>query len=108
MVPAMRTDAYSISKLAGANRRKAIVNAGNACDFIRDHLGPAFRCFGLQTRICCYDHNYNVKTRGDDPGIPYPRMILSDARAAQSISGVAMHDIYHAGQIQLLKKLSRR
>ena len=28
--------------------------------------------------------------------------------AAQSISGVAMHDIYHAGQIQLLKRMLRK
>lgn len=25
----------------------------------------------------------------------------------QTISGIAMHDVYHAGQIQLLKKLQR-
>ena len=26
-------------------------------DFIRDHLGPAFKKHGLTTRIWCYDHN---------------------------------------------------
>jgi glucosylceramidase len=60
-------------------------------DFIRDHLGPAFRRQGLATRIWCYDHNYNAKTRGDDPGLPYPRAILSDPRAAQFVGGVAFH-----------------
>ena len=60
-------------------------------DFIRDHLGPAFSRHGLTTRIWCYDHNYNVKTRGDDPGLAYPRTILSNARAAQFVSGVAFH-----------------
>jgi glucosylceramidase len=60
-------------------------------DFIRDHLGPAFRRYGLKTRIWCYDHNYNVKTRGDDPGIAYPRTILRDPAAAQFVSGVAFH-----------------
>ena len=60
-------------------------------DFIRDHLGPAFRRAGLTTRIWCYDHNYNAKTRGDDPGIAYPRTILSDAQAAQFVGGVAFH-----------------
>ena len=29
-------------------------------DFIRDHLGPAFKKHGLTTKIWCYDHNYNV------------------------------------------------
>jgi glucosylceramidase len=60
-------------------------------DFIRDHLGPAFRRHGLKTLIWCYDHNYNVKTRGDDPGIAYPRTILRDPAAAQFVSGVAFH-----------------
>jgi glucosylceramidase len=60
-------------------------------DFIRDHLGPAFRRHGLTTRIWCYDHNYNVRPRGDDAGLAHPRTILSDAQAAQFVSGVAFH-----------------
>jgi glucosylceramidase len=62
-------------------------------DFIRDHLGPAFKNNGIATKIWCYDHNYNVAPGpdGNDPGIAYPREILSDARAAQFVSGVAFH-----------------
>ena len=60
-------------------------------DFIRDHLGPAFRRHGLKTLIWCYDHNYNVKSRGDDPGIAYPRAILNDPVAASFVGGVAFH-----------------
>lgn len=60
-------------------------------DFIRDHLGPAFRRYGLKTRIWCYDHNYNVRASGDDPGIAYPRTILSDPQAARFVDGVAFH-----------------
>ena len=60
-------------------------------EFIRDHLGPAFRREGLQTKIWCYDHNYNVQPSGDDPGLSYPRTILSDARAGEFIDGVAFH-----------------
>jgi glucosylceramidase len=60
-------------------------------DFIRDHLGPAFRRHGLKTQIWCYDHNYNVRKRGDDPGIAYPRTVLLDAHAAQFVNGVAFH-----------------
>jgi O-glycosyl hydrolase len=60
-------------------------------DFIRDHLGPAFRRYGVTTRIWCYDHNYNVQTQGDSPGLTYPRTILEDARAAQYVGGVAFH-----------------
>ena len=60
-------------------------------EFIRDHLGPTLRRHGLAMRIWCYDHNYNTATRGDDPGLPYPRAILSDARAAAFVEGVAFH-----------------
>lgn len=60
-------------------------------DFIRDHLGPALKQAGLKTRIWCYDHNYNVTAQGDDPGLPYPRTVLSDPGAARFIQGVAFH-----------------
>lgn len=60
-------------------------------DFIRDYLGPAFRREGLKTQIWCYDHNYNVEASGDDPGISYPRTILSDSKAAEFVDGVAFH-----------------
>ena len=60
-------------------------------DFIRDHLGPAFRRHGLKTKIWCYDHNYNVKPTGADPGLDYPRTILNDPAAAAFVSGVAFH-----------------
>lgn len=60
-------------------------------DFIRDHLGPAFREAGLRTEVWCYDHNYNIEPAGDDPGLSYPRTILSDPKAGSFVSGVAFH-----------------
>ncbi len=60
-------------------------------EFIRDHLGPALRRGGLKTKIWSYDHNYNVKAADDDPGLDYPRAILSDARTAAFVDGVAFH-----------------
>lgn len=36
------------------------------------------------------------------------RLPSGEWTVAQSISGVAFHDVYHAGQIQLLKKLMKR
>lgn len=62
-------------------------------DFIRDHLGPAFRRHGLKTRIWIYDHNYNVwpSASGEDAGLEYPRTILSDSRAAACVAGTAFH-----------------
>ena len=72
---------YPSCRWAGAQER----------DFIRDHLGPALRKAGLKPKIWCYDHNYNVKSTGDDPGLDYPRTILRDALAAAFVDGVAFH-----------------
>jgi glucosylceramidase len=60
-------------------------------DFIRDHLGPAFRAAGLKTKIWCYDHNYNVEPKKDSAGLNHPRSILRDARAAGFVDGVGFH-----------------
>jgi glucosylceramidase len=66
-------------------------SAAQELEFIRDHLGPAFRRHGLQTRIWIYDHNYNVEPRIGDAGLSYPRTILRDSAAAHFVSGVAFH-----------------
>jgi glucosylceramidase len=60
-------------------------------DFIRDHLGPAFRRAGLKTKIWCYDHNYNLNPKGDSAGLGHPRMVLRDPRAAAFVDGVGFH-----------------
>jgi O-glycosyl hydrolase len=62
-------------------------------DFIRDHLGPTFRRHGIQAKIWIYDHNFNVEPgeNGNDPGIAYPRTILSDPQAAAYVGGIAFH-----------------
>ncbi len=62
-------------------------------DFIKHHLGPAFTTAGLATEIWTYDHNFNVEPTpdGDDPGIAYPRAVLSDPEAARFVAGVAFH-----------------
>jgi len=60
-------------------------------DFIRDHLGPALRRAALKTEIWSYDHNFNEKASGDDPGIEYPATVLSDPKAAPFVSGVGFH-----------------
>lgn len=67
-------------------------------DFIKNHLGPLFEREGIKTEIWCYDHNYNAKPTlgGDDPGIGYPRAILSDPGAAKFVDAVAFHG--YAGQ----------
>jgi O-glycosyl hydrolase len=62
-------------------------------DFIVNHLGPQLEKEDIDTEIWCYDHNYNVgaSSEGDDPGISYPRTILSDPNAAQYVDKVAFH-----------------
>ena len=53
-------------------------------EFVRDHLGPAFRQAGLQTKIIVFDHNT------DRPD--YPLTIFSDPEAAQYVDGAAFHN----------------
>lgn len=67
-------------------------------DFVRDHLGPALERAGLSTRIWCYDHNYNERPIPGDPGIAYPRAILSDPGARSFVDGVAFHG--YAGKVE--------
>ncbi|MED5016279.1 glycoside hydrolase family 30 beta sandwich domain-containing protein [Paenibacillus chibensis] len=51
--------------------------------FIRDHLGPAFEAAGIQAKILCYDHNWDVPQ--------HPLGILDDPGAARYVAGVAWH-----------------
>ncbi len=60
-------------------------------DFIKNHLGPAFRRAGLKTKIWSYDHNFNVRRAPGDPGIDYPTTVLKDPKAAAYVDGVAFH-----------------
>ena len=52
-------------------------------DFIRDHLGPAFRAANITTRIIVWDHNC------DNPN--YPITIMNDAAAKAFVDGAAFH-----------------
>lgn len=52
-------------------------------EFVRDHLGPAFREAGLTTKIVIFDHNC------DRPD--YPLAILSDPETSQYVDGSAFH-----------------
>ena len=65
-------------------------------DFIAGHLGPAITEAGLETKILCYDHNYNLEPHDDNPGLPYPRTILSDSAASSYVEGTGFH--LYAGQ----------
>lgn len=95
--------AVTVQNEPGVNREKAFPKKWQypSCkwtgeeerDFIKNHLGPAFRKAGLKTKIWCYDHNFNIgpTKEADDPGLPYPRAILSDPAAAAYVDGTAFH-----------------
>lgn len=52
-------------------------------DFIKNHLGPAFKKAGIKTKIVLYDHNL------DHPA--YPLSILKDKNANKYIDGSGFH-----------------
>lgn len=52
-------------------------------EFVRDHLGPAFRLAGITTKIVIYDHNC------DHP--EYPIEILNDSVTRKFVDGTAFH-----------------
>jgi len=71
--PGVSTGKYPSCRWSGAEQR----------DFIKNHLGPAFRQNGIATKIWCFDHNFN--------NLPFPRAILSDSDAAQYADGTGFH-----------------
>lgn len=74
------------------NNPSLLMTAAQQTDFIKNHLGPAFRSASLNTKIVIYDHN------ADRPD--YPIAVLSDAGANQFINGSAFH--LYAGDISAL------
>jgi glucosylceramidase len=58
------------------------MDAVSQAAFIRQSLGPAFRRQGIQTKILCYDHNWDV--------VSYAETVLA-SDAAEYIAGVAWH-----------------
>ncbi|MCG2616130.1 glucosylceramidase [Terrimonas sp. NA20] len=61
-------------------------------DFIKNHLGPAFRTAGLTTKIIIWDHNCDMPQ--------YPLDILNDPAARPFVDGSAFH--LYAGNITAL------
>ena len=71
------------------------MQASEQADFIKNHLGPAFRNAGLSTKIIVYDHN------ADRPD--YPLAILNDPDAKQYVDGSAFH--LYGGPISALTQV---
>jgi glucosylceramidase len=72
-----------------------VMSALQQADFIKNHLGPALKAAGIQTKIIIWDHNC------DNPD--YPITILNDGGAKQYIDGSAFH-LYN-GDISALSKV---
>jgi len=75
-----------------ANNPSMYMTAAQQADFIKNHLGPAFKNANISTKIIIYDHNC------DKPD--YPISILNDADARQYINGSAFH--LYGGDISAL------
>ncbi len=58
-------------------------NAEEQKIFIRDYLGPLFEKNNIETKIWCWDHNWNV--------LDFPRAIFSDPEASKYVDGTGFH-----------------
>ncbi|MCF6403717.1 glucosylceramidase [Chitinophaga filiformis] len=81
--------------LHGGNNPSMVMQANEQADFVKNHLGPAFKAAGLTTKIIVYDHN------ADKP--EYPAAILKDADAYPYVDGSAFH--LYGGSITALTQL---
>lgn len=74
------------------NNPSLLMLAAQQADFIKNHLGPAFKAVNSKVKIVVYDHNC------DKP--EYPIAILSDSDANSYVDGSAFH--LYAGDISAL------
>lgn len=81
--------------LHGGNNPSMLMSAAEQADFVKNHLGPAFRQEGIHTKIIIYDHNC------DRPD--YPLAILADPAAKQFVDGSAFH--LYSGDISALSQV---
>ncbi len=76
------------------NNPSLVMTAAEQADFIKNHLGSAFKSANIKTKIILFDHNC------DHPD--YPISILNDASAKPFIDGSAFH--LYLGDITALSK----
>jgi glucosylceramidase len=87
-------DAITIQNepLHPGNNPSLLMVAPDEGDFIKNHLGPAFKAAAIKTKIIIYDHN------ADRPD--YPISILNDPAARKYIDGSGFH--LYGGDIDAL------
>jgi glucosylceramidase len=78
-------DAITIQNepLNDKNTPSMLMQAEEQAQFIRDHLGPAFKAAGIHTKIILYDHNCDVPE--------YALAILNDPQANPYVDGSGFH-----------------
>ncbi len=79
----------------GGNNPSLVMSALQQADFIKNHLGPAFRAAGITTKIIIWDHNC------DHP--EYPLAILADPAAKAFVAGTAFH--LYGGEVGALSQV---
>lgn len=79
----------------GGNNPSMVMSAAEQTNFVRDHLGPAFRAAGLTTKIIVWDHNC------DNPN--FPITVMNDAAAKAFVHGSAFH--LYAGDISAMSQV---
>lgn len=93
----IRIDAITVQNepLHPGNNPSLLMLAKDQGEFVKNHLGPAFKKNEISTKIVIYDHN------ADRPD--YPISILDDSLAAQYIDGSAFH--LYGGTIDALSEV---
>jgi glucosylceramidase len=78
-------DAITIQNepLNDKNTPSMVMQAEEQAQFIKDHLGPAFKAAGIRTKIILYDHNCDVPE--------YAISILNDPQANPYVDGSGFH-----------------
>lgn len=66
------------------------MDAAEQADFVKNHLGPAFKAAGIETEIIGYDHNWDLPE--------YPLELLGDPEANAYLAGTAFHG--YAGSVE--------
>ncbi|MET0466735.1 MAG: glycoside hydrolase family 30 beta sandwich domain-containing protein [Chitinophagaceae bacterium] len=77
------------------NNPSLLMLAPEMAEFVKNHLGPAFKKANIKTKIIVYDHNC------DKP--EYPISILNDPEAKKYIDGSAFH--LYGGTIDAMSKV---
>lgn len=93
----IRIDAITVQNepLNEKNTPSLLMLAVDEGDFIKNHLGPAFRAAGIDTKIVLYDHNCDVPE--------YATSILSDPEAAKYVDGSGFH--LYGGRIEAMSRV---